>query len=60
MGKILLSVSVFVFINLSHSLPYLSDINNAFDKAEDKTLDNDDKVDIVKRDVDLPFQFSAK
>ncbi len=60
MGKILLPVSVFVLMNLLHSLPYLSDINNAFDKAEDKTLDNDVKVDIVKRGVDLPFQLPVK
>ena len=63
MGRLLLSLSVFVFINLSQSLPYLSDINNAFDKVEDKSVDTEDKVDrvdVVKRDVEAPFQLSAR
>ena len=60
MGRLLLSLSVFVFVNLSQSLPYLSDINNAFDKVEDKSVDNQDKVDVVKRDVEAPFQLSAR
>ncbi len=60
MGRLLLSLSVFVLINLSQSLPYLSDINNAFDKVEDKSADKVDKVDVVKRDVEAPFQLSAR